>query len=147
MRHGWSLVQSDWQKLREQLAGHTWRRAFLESDYVRSVPKTSGVYLICASTKTVPIDGRIMQLLYNAIYAGQALNLNKRFRDHVRGYGNVIAAKMIFRNLDFWYCTLERENLSDIEQRLLTVFGPSANVKNVIYQIGDPEPAGRILGA
>ena len=150
MRYGWSLKEDQWKTLSKAVSGRTWSRTYLESDYTDRVPTSSGVYLICAGTKNIPISGEVMDLLYNTIYVGQASNLQKRFRDHVKGYGNVVPAKDAFRRLDFWYSTIERTQLTDIEQLLLTSFGPTANLKNakhLMARIGNPVPAGRITGA
>ena len=146
MRYGWSLNDDHWQNLRREISGYDWTRTYLDQDYAAQVPSASGVYLICASTKRIPISGGVMEQLYNTIYAGQAMNLQRRFRQHVRGHGNVVRAKEPFRRLDFWFTEVPRGNLNHIEQLLLDCFGPSANIKNVKVRIGDPVPAGRYIG-
>jgi hypothetical protein len=87
-----------------------------------------------------------MERLYNTIYAGQTTNLHRRFRSHISGYGAVRSAKSIFRRLDFWYSEVASAELDHIEQLLLETLGPSANVKNVKAKIGEPIPAGRLIG-
>ena len=88
-----------------------------------------------------------MTYLYNAIYVGQASDLRRRFREHVRGYRDVVHAESIFRRLEFWYSEFERRNLGEIEQLFLDALGPTANGKNVKARIGEPIPAGRTIGA
>jgi hypothetical protein len=143
VRYGWSLDKNEWNKLREKLTSVEWKRTFLENDYRATVPNTAGVYLICVSTSEIPIFGRVMQELYNAIYVGQSKNLKGRFAQHVRGYGRVKPAISIFRRLHFWYAEVAPDGLDDIEQLLLDAFGPPANDKNVKAKIGSPVPAGR----
>lgn len=148
MQYGWSLNKNHWQALSGVVSNCDWHRTYLEADYANQIPGISGVYLICASTKLIPIPGNVMKLLYNTIYAGQATDLQKRFRQHVRGYGKVVPAKDVFRRLEFWYTSIESKDRRDIiEQLLLDTFGPTANVKNVKARIGDPVPAGRLMGA
>ena len=146
MRYGWSLNRNHWQDLRMALPNSEWKRTYLHSDYLYEVPTYSGVYLICAYLKHIPISGGVMECLYNAIYAGQALNLRNRFSKHVHGYRYVVKAKSTFRSLDFWYIHVDRNDLSDIEQHLINAFGPTANVKNVKAKIGMPISAGSIKG-
>ena len=87
-----------------------------------------------------------MEHLYNAVYAGQTKNLNRRFKEHVSGYGRVDAAKKIFRRLDFWYSRVEDYDLDELEQILLDTIGPTGNVRNVKARIGLAVPAGRLEG-
>ena len=145
MRYGWSLSADQWHNLRRAVSNYDWHQTYLEGDYATQIPTTSGVYLICASTQRIPIEGSVMQRLYNAIYAGQAFNLRQRFRQHVQGYGKVVLAKNAFRRLDFWYSAVERGKLTDVEQLMFDAFGPTANVKNVKARIGDPIPAGQTI--
>lgn len=146
MRYGWRLNGACWRQLGDQVAGCHWKRTYLEENYANQVPVTPGVYLICAGAKDVPLEGRVMERLYNAIYAGQATNLRRRFRQHVSGYGAVQDAKSTFRRLDFWYTPAHVADLDDMEQMLIDAFGPPANGKNVKARIGEPVPAGRTIG-
>jgi len=143
VKYGWRLDSNYWQDLRNEIDGLTWKRLYLEKDYAPQVPSSPGVYLICASAKDIPIKGQVMERLYNALYAGQSINLHRRFGDHLRGYGSVLKAKSAFRRLDFWYSELPKTRLSEIEQLLLVAFGPTANVNNVKAKIGNPVPAGQ----
>ena len=146
MRYGWSLNAELWQTLSKAVHDYDWQRAYLESDYTNSVPNSSGVYLICASTSRIPIRGTVMERLYNAIYVGQTKNLKQRFRAHIRGYRDIVQAKNAFRRLDFWFAFVQTTDLNEIEQLLLDTFGPTANIRNVKARLGEPRPAGRITG-
>ena len=146
MKYGWSLDALRWKSLETAAQYCEWSRVYLERDYASQVPTDCGVYLICACPTRIPVEGRIMEYLYNAVYAGQASNLRKRFRQHVRGYGNVRDAIPIFRRLDFWYSQIRDDDIDNLEQCLIDALGPSANVKNVRARIGNPLPAGRATG-
>ena len=146
MRYGWSLDSALWTQVQATIAEFAWNRVYLESDYQSRVSSGSGVYLICGSTRDIPINGKVMERLYNVVYAGQTKNLRRRFREHVYGYGQVLKAKDIFRQMDFWYIELSDPNLSEIENLLIRVFGPPANGKYVRAKIGEPVPAGQTLG-
>lgn len=143
MRYGWSLDSVLWRQLQTRVAQFKWNRVYLERDYQSRVSSGSGIYLICANTKSIPIDGKVMERIYNVLYVGQTNNLRRRFREHAHGHGQVLKSKDIFRQMDFWYTELDTAQLSDIEQLLIRVFGPPANGKYVKAKIGDPVPAGR----
>lgn len=126
----------------EACDGCVWRRTFLEESYEVQVPTSAGVYLICASARI--LLGRGAAGLYNAVYVGQARDLRRRFREHLRGYGNVPKARMTFRRLDYWYISASPSDLDRIEQAFLDALGPSANDRNVRARIGEGVPAGAI---
>ena len=101
--------------------------------------KNSGIYIICAQTKYFGGLGEAIDSLYTAIYVGQSKDLNKRFSDHVKGYGNVSAAKLTFKRLDFWWMVVDIDNLNKFEQSLIHALGPNANKVNVIRAtLGNP---------
>ena len=144
MRYGWQLKKQSWDILGTCLEAGTWKRKYLERDYASAVPESSGVYVICGTPSTIPIDGDLAQKLYNALYVGQATDLRQRFKQHVVGYRDVRDAKATFRRLEFWYMAIPASLLDSFEQALISAFGPPANVKNVVAQIGNPVPAGQI---
>jgi hypothetical protein len=144
MRYGWTITHLPWKQLEELFGEQKWANVPLDASARRSIPNQAGVYLICAGLKHVPVNGRPMQKLYNVIYAGQARNLRQRFAQHVAGFGDVVAAKRTFRQLDFWYTGAPQEALSELEQRLIDAFGPPANNRNARARIGEPIPAGQI---
>ena len=149
MRYGWSLEIGDWQALRNAIQHLEWRRAYLEHDYAARVPQRSGVYMICASTKNLPDGHKIMERFYTAIYVGQTINLRQRFNQHIPGAKKVVSARRVFRRLDFWFSNLEVSRLTDVEQLLISTFGPPANeinAKAIPARVGGPLPAGRIMG-
>lgn len=146
MRYGWRIDPGPWRGLEAALAGRKWRRTFLEADYKANVPRSSGVYMICGSPSTVPVDGDALKEIYSVVYVGQSNNLRQRFSKHVRGYGEVRQALKTFRRLDYWFTGAVPQELNRLEQLLIDAFGPPANGKNVTATIGDPIPAGRQKG-
>lgn len=143
MKYGWSLNREYWNLLRDMCDGFQWRRVRLEPQFTGNIPLKSGVYLICASTENMHLHGEVMNLLYNAIYAGQSKNLNDRFKRHVRGERDIIQAKLVFRVLDFWYAEIPRVDLDAVEDILIKSFGPIANTLSVKASLGEGIPAGQ----
>ena len=148
MKYGWQLQKSNWLELKNALKKREWKRQNLLDEYAVEIPNVEGVYLICASPKDVSIEGDLMDRLYNAIYAGHSSNLHSRFRNHVKGYGNVKDAKRIFKRLDFWYCEVNGSDMKRYEQILINTLGPTGNKINstVKARIGDAVPAGVLSG-
>lgn len=144
MRYGWQLDKSRWEELADTCRDREWTKTYLEDVYKSSIPKTSGVYIICASLRYVLPPSSLRDDLYNAIYVGQATNLRRRFTQHVRGYRNVPKALEAFKRLDYWFTEVGLAELDDVEQSFLDTLGPTANDKNVRAKIGRPIPAGRV---
>lgn len=139
MKYGWSLDISEWKALRVLLSEVVWHRAYLDPVHRERVSCNSGIYVICGITDGIVNIGIDKRGLKNAIYIGQSSNLQRRFSDHVRGYGNVVKAKEIFIRLEFLWTEIPQENLDTFEQALVSVFGPSANEINIIRaKIGQP---------
>lgn len=144
MRYGWAIKGSPWKQLQELFSEQQWKMVPLDDPSGGSVPIDAGVYQICAGLEHVPVNGRPMRKLYNVIYVGQATDLRRRFKQHLSGFGDVVIAKRTFRRLDFWYTIAPAERITELEQRLIEAFGPSANKKNARARIGEPVPAGEI---
>ena len=139
MKYGWSLEYDEWKTLRILLSEVVWHRAYLENLHRDRVPSNSGVYIICGDTNGIVNIGIENKSLKNAIYIGQSINLQRRFSDHVKGYGKVIRAKAIFSRLEFLWTEIPQDRLDVYEQALVSVLGPSANEINIIRaKIGQP---------
>jgi len=144
MRHGWRLDPKPWQRLAAVCRGQIWNRVYLEDDYRAQIPTEPGIYLICASPRHVLERSTLRDRLYTVVYVGQASDLRRRFRQHVRGYGNVPAARSTFRRLDYWYTVASMHQLDRLEQCFIDALGPSANDRNVSVRIGNSIPAGSV---
>lgn len=139
MKYGWSLDVTEWRALRVLLSEVVWHRAYLDPVHKERVSSNSGIYVICGVTDEIVNIGIEKRGLKNAIYIGQSTNLQRRFSDHVKGYGNVVKAKEIFIRLEFLWSEIPQENLDKFEQALVNVFGPSANEINIIRaKVGQP---------
>lgn len=140
VQRGWTFNHSLWREIWTRLGTATWRRQPLSIDIARRIPATGGVYAICTHGSIGPKMGGLLRELYNAIYVGQATNLRSRFKDHCHGYGDVRPARLVFRQLDFWFT--ETNDLDDLEQLLMDTLGPPANRRNVLSaRIGLPVDA------
>lgn len=133
---GWSLDGTHWDRVRDALAGKTWTQTYLEHSYSNTVPDGSGIYLICAGA---PVEERPFKKMYNCLYVGQSKNLNKRFKEHIAGYKDVVKVKETYGRIEFWYASISNDKLSSTEQAVIDAVGPSANRSNALRaQIGRP---------
>ena len=129
MRYGWSLKQSDWDRLFDATHGHTWSRCKLRLADTDRVPEQPGVYMICApaAADLPPVLGR----LYNAIYVGRArTRLRDRFRAHCSTPSDDLRrAVHCFgpKPLEFWSLVMPEAYVSGLETALIQCLGPSAN--------------------
>jgi hypothetical protein len=143
LQKGWTLDKDPWSALGELDSALDWKRTYLEADYGSALDDVPAVYAICASPRTVPVEGVLLEKLYIPVYVGQTLNLRTRFNQHVRGYRGVVEAKSLFRRLDFWYSGVAADSLGHVEQTLIDVFGPPVNSRNAAVRLGESIPAGR----
>ena len=129
MRYGWSLKQSDWDRVLHAIQGHTWSRCKLRVPDTDRVPEHPGVYVICAqaSAELPPVIGR----LYNAIYVGRAQSrLRDRFKAHCNTPSDDLRkAVQCFgpTPLEFWSLVMPPAHVAGLETALIQCLGPSAN--------------------
>ena len=144
MRYGWQLKHEHWRKLSNNLVRRNWNRVTLLKREMNRVPEGSGVYLICSSPEHIPVSGEVMKRLYNVIYVGRAINLRQRFKNHAnKPKSKIQIADDIFKKLDFWYVPIDSSETAEIEQIIISAFGPTANEINAIKARSlDPIPAG-----
>ena len=140
MRYGWSIDPQPWRRLTAACRDRTWKRTYLEDSYKNGVPMDPGIYLICASTNYFAV----LPPLYTAVYVGQAVNLRRRFRDHARGRTQVRLIQTIFRRLEYWYVSLPRNQLDELEQAWIDAVGPTINERNVRARVEPSVPAGSV---
>ncbi len=146
MKYGWQLDGILWQRLSDHSGRHEWIRTYLDDDYKDTVPRGSGVYLICVSAIDAVSGGhnaeRLLKTLYNVVYVGQTEDLRRRFLEHTKGYGDVRHARRIFRRLHYWYSPIPSIERDAVEQCFLDALGPAANRRNVRARVDAPVPAG-----
>jgi hypothetical protein len=125
-RGGWSLQKEEWKQLAEELAG-------ARGSHVKFVPKQKGlvtegpgIYVICLSPEAH--GSLFLPRLYDAIYVGKAINLQKRFVQHLAGATAVAEMIRAFPNsLDFWFFHAGEADLSRLERLCYDVLGPRSN--------------------
>lgn len=136
MRHGWSLDNTTWVRLRKRFGNRHWRRVPFGALHANTVPEAAGVYALC--TPGLLGEAGLLGELYNTVYVGRAADLRRRFLEHSRYPGLEISrAIRCFASLDYWYATANLDEIDDFESDLISCLGPSANQRGGIQaQIG-----------
>ena len=145
MKHrGWTLEPSGWNTLRDVmydiLGGLPECRLvrLSASSGNRAVATAPGVYMLCARTPKCNLrvkpsrNGEVH--LYNALYVGEAQNLQKRYNDYAKGRGSSGKVKKLLQwdAIDFCYWEIPgatkqtRKKLQDI---VVECLGPTANTQ------------------
>lgn len=135
MRYGWSIERSDWDSApKEVLRTDRWRSVRLNSLERNRVPELPGVYLFCSSppgrSRSMRLqDTDLFGLLYNVLYVGKATNLRHRFLSHCGSPAEDIRKiRTCFpEGLEFWFVSLNRDEIGNLESTLILCFGPPAN--------------------
>ena len=132
MRNGWTLEKQNWEDLLKVISDTHWSHTKLDTLYQNKVPERPGVYAICLKLKTMDFNQRPFRDLYEVIYVGRSeTSVRSRFVKHssspVRG---VRDAKECFGdNLEYWYTEVNRDQVRELEARLIQCFGPPANLR------------------
>ena len=105
---------------------YKWSETNLERIEEKSIPATSGVYVI----KQVE---RIMGLpiSHEIIYVGKSNNLQRRFKEHCdpRTEHNAQLFNASWENdLEFWYAEIAREKINKVERELIKNLEPITNI-------------------
>lgn len=128
---GWAVDTHPWKVLNEAMKGRTWRRVNLHSDYRHRVPEHSGVYVMCVDATHLPVSGTLFDNLCTAVYVGKASSLRVRFGQHLIGdRAGLKQAIETFRRITFYFTSVDRSDLSYVEQSLIDALGPSVNAIN-----------------
>ena len=145
MRYGWTLEKQVWDTLLQTIEGTRWRSIKLNQLYRDSVPKCSGVYIICV--KTPDYNHKPFLSLYNIIYVGKADRgtLHNRFLNHCNTpKPELVQARQCFGDtLEYWFTEVEPGEVSELEARLIDCFGPPANLRrgHIPGVLKSPQPA------
>jgi excinuclease UvrABC nuclease subunit len=86
--------------------------------------------------------------LQNPMYIGKSMNLNRRFKDHVRRNENIRELRNCFKdNLEFCFIKItgeiDTDSLGLLEQNMIDCFGPQFNEINSVSVV---QPLNVILG-
>ena len=130
IRYGWPLYSLDWEALPPEVQGDAqWQSSPLGYASRRSIPPTTGVYMMCVRppafrTMAAPFDD-----LFQVIYVGRARNLRNRYAQHLNTPSpKVRAARVAYSDsLRFWFLHIPAERISYVESALISCLGPSAN--------------------
>lgn len=121
----WSFKPEDWQFINSIFQERTFKNVPLKKTFGVALPNTSGVYVICLSPFSSGVG--FLPKLYNAVYVGQAENIQARFSDHVDGKTNVKEVVQNFTKTEFWYVECTSAELNEIEKKLYDILGPAKN--------------------
>ena len=130
IRYGWPLHSFEWELLPpETREGAHWQSRPLGHASKRSIPPTTGVYMMCVrppnvSAMTDPFVG-----LVEVIYVGRSTNLRNRYAEHLNTPSpKVRAARATYSDsLRFWFLHIPVERIATVESVLISCFGPPAN--------------------
>ena len=136
MRYGWSLDIKCWNALLFILGGLQWNTVKLRRSSDRSIPRISGVYMLC-SIPPLDYDNGVAGFkslnIYNPIYIGESNNLKKRFLDYC-SRTNLSSNKVSTflhdyqgKNISFVYAPCGTDTRKKYQNILIHCFGPSAN--------------------
>lgn len=146
-KNNWSLIEKEWNLLRETLAPYKWKRTDLDKLYRDKVPSKPGVYIIC-SNPPHNFGKDIFPKLYNALYVGKSdKSLRVRFLNHCQNPKDELAeTKKVFNyKIDYWYTEVPLDSVDDVETIIIDCFGPSVNSKrgqgSIKIRLKDPVPA------
>lgn len=151
MRYGWNLDPESWKLLSKLVADLTWKNVPFEKIHSSVVPKSPGVYLLCANTPIVMCPP--FSDFFNVLYAGlsttsihsrfvnHCLNPDEGIQDAKRCYG------FVTNRMTFYYAMASSATVADIENRLIDCYGPSCNRQSGITPVisavvGEGTPAG-----
>ena len=146
MRHGWTLKKHEWDRLLSAVRGTEWSKTWLRPLYQDSIPKSLGVYAICATPSMPNLSQALINVLYNVIYIGKVDRgtLHARFLQHCNyPERDIVEAKRCFGNkLDYWYTEVDLDRINELEARLIDCFGPPANrISGISGRVTTPRPA------
>lgn len=151
MRYGWNLDPESWKLLAHLVEDLSWTSVPFDKLHASVVPKSAGVYLICASPPVVK-SSPFSQLL-NVLYAGLSTSsIQSRFLYHCktpdegiqrakRCYGYISA------HMNFYFSVTTAASVADIECRIIDCFGPPCNRQSgispvITAKLGEGKPAG-----
>tara|TARA_Y100001958_G_C21244519_1_gene573754 strand:- start:3666 stop:4133 length:468 start_codon:yes stop_codon:yes gene_type:complete len=144
---GWATKRNAWEAAISELGGEPWRSSSLTDSSRERIPRKSGLYMIASK---VPTFGSVENLdqhwrdFYNVLYIGQASDLFRRFKQHLKG--KAVVLNKTYGETDFLYCTLEmdKRGRERLEALLVKAFGPTMN--EVIPFIDEGDPVNAVIG-
>lgn len=144
---GWVLISSHWDALRKvvcKFLGESpkGRLVRLTSRGGGFIPTQGGVYMLCAYPPKCDLPvmkppQKAERHLYNALYIGEADNLQRRYQNYARG-NNISSDKVrdllrTYDRVDFCYWTMPSgvgaKGRKTVQNIMIECFGPTANTQ------------------
>ena len=137
---GWATKRDAWEPAISQLGGELWRSTSLTDSSKERIPRKSGLYMIASKVPTFGLENldQHWRDFYNVLYIGQASDLFRRFKDHLKV--KAVILNKTYGETDFLYCTLEmdKRGRERLEALLVRAFGPTMNQVIPFIDEGDP---------
>ena len=104
-----------------------WQTAGYDLAYTVNVPDQPGIYTVVRPRR---IHGHTLET--EVLYVGQAVNLRRRFKEHLRvGEPNASLASLkggaLDQQYEFWWSPVAATDLDRVERMLIQALQPSAN--------------------
>jgi hypothetical protein len=141
VRLGWSLDQDEWTAIDAFDLDVKWKSIAFSGAHLRSVPERSGVYIITSHMprvgewSTASRHNPLIQLC-TPLYIGiSETSLRDRFTAHTTSPSKLVSkASACFSTgqIRYWWIEYPPENVREIENCLIRMFGPPANAINSI---------------
>jgi len=139
MNYGWNLDPESWKLLGKLVADMSWTSVPFDKLHATIIPKSPGVYLICASPPVVKCSP--FNKFFNVLYVGLSTSsIQSRFLYHCRTPDEGIRkAKrcygLISAHMHFYFALASAAAVADIECRIIDCFGPSCNRQSGITPV------------
>ena len=103
-----------------------------------SIPKTPGVYVICATHEsskecTTGLEKLLIKPYY-VVYAGNSQNLNRRLGEHLKDRGSRALSEYLKSSssrarLEFWTYECSKNEIGSVESILISTLAPLTNIR------------------
>ncbi len=135
LRKGWSIESKYWNELAALSSKYkiTWRRASYNRQSLMVIPEMPGIYMLCADVPNPYLRDSGLDGFSSPLYIGRTWQyggLRARLKSHMMNPQDSV--KDVYRlttNIYILYsiCNDGNEKIEQIEDKLITVFGPPAN--------------------
>jgi len=143
IRYGWSLDNIEWERLQNFPLDAAWKRVPFTPLAFNDIADKPGVYMVTARVPgtgqwNVPEKQNPIRSALSPLYIGMSrTSMRDRFRSHHNEpTWRMEQAKGCFKNadLEYWFLTLDPDQVAPVEKVLITAFGPPVNSRNGITE-------------
>lgn len=130
MKHGWTLDDAEWNLAFKLMSERQWRHVNFRLHHSATIPSKSGIYAFCQNAALIPgaPSSSFWSTMHAPMYIGRALNLQRRFQDHLSGRTDASRIFSKFNNLEYWWTEIVETEYKDAESVMIRAFGPPANL-------------------